>query len=102
MWLWVTEPEYLDDPGKVPQVEGVVGLCGGRQQLGHRLAVHVQSGRDDARPQLLAAGREATSLQVPAQYGLEDGHQCLIGHLMHRCMRHRGQMAASSCLHYEC
>ena len=76
--------KYLYDPGKVSQVEGVVGLGGGRQQLGHRLAVHVQGCRDDARAQLLAACREATSLQVPAQYGLEDGHQRLIGHLMYR------------------
>lgn len=78
-WQWVLM--YLYDPGKVPQVEGVVGLGGGWQQLSHRLAVHVQSCRDDARAQLLAACREATSLQVPAQYGLEDGHQRLIGHL---------------------
>ena len=38
----------LDDPGKVPEVEGVMGLAGGRLQLSHGLAVHVQCCSDDA------------------------------------------------------
>ena len=65
---------YLYDPGKVTQVEGVMGLGGCGQQLGHGLAVHVQGGCNDAWAQLATAVREATCLQVPAQYGLKYGH----------------------------
>ena len=78
----------LYDTSKVTQIEGVVGLSGCRQQLGNGLAVHLKSGCDDARAQLLAALRKGPCAQVPCQDGLEDCHQCLVCHL---------QVQASSC-----
>jgi hypothetical protein len=73
--------QHLYDSGKVTQVEGVVGLGGCGEQLSHRLAVHVQGGCNDAWAQFPATVRKSASLQVPAQYGLENGHQCLVCHL---------------------
>ena len=77
----VVQGTHLDDSGKVTQIESVVGLgrCG--QQLGNGLAVHLQSGSNDAWAQLLAALGKPSTAEVPCQNGLEDCHQCLICHL---------------------
>ncbi len=53
--------QHLYDSGKVTQVEGVVGLGGCGEQLGHRLAVHVQGGCNDAWAQFPATVRKAAS-----------------------------------------
>ena len=86
----------LHDPGKVPQVEGVVGLARGGQQLGHGLAVYIQCSCNDVRPQLFAALRKATTLQMPAQYGLENGHQGLICDLQSSAAKSLGMLCCNA------
>ena len=45
--LWAGQADPLDDPGEVPQVEQVVGLCGGGQQVLGGLFVHRHCGFND-------------------------------------------------------
>ena len=43
------QADTLDDPGKVPQVEQIMGLCRSGQEVLGRLLVHRHSGLNDLR-----------------------------------------------------
>ena len=67
---------HLDNPRKVPKVEGVVALGGSGQQLDHGLGVDLKCSGDDGGARL-AEGRGVVA-QVPVQDGAEDAAQGVI------------------------
>ena len=56
--LWHGKQHPLDDPGEVPQVEQVVTLGGGRQQVDHGTRVHRQGPRHHLFSRVLEVIRE--------------------------------------------